>query len=603
MKQLHPPASPYIPTHPPAPPAPRISRWSALSSQPLKHEVQDQFNASEEWLESSDLSSNNLPTSICSSLGPPDTSSAAEKSPDPEEAVADTELAVHTAEAELAVHTGIWCDVCGTKPIQGERYMQQLPHDTFDVCQGCYQQLDDEKKAELHKVAPIEPTPEQPEDRWSNPETYYTDCAYRHENVICDASGMRPIVGARYQKVGQDYDLCEAEFAKLTATEKGTFQCIAYPGATPVRMAEAMLEAAQDAKEVPAPTKQAGSTVNIEVGPIWGSEHVSEVVAQYLLAHEGHTWTGQWCTTVPGVMSVIQIHMPEADAVKGQHPWRYPGCPNKPEITTEGLDCPSMDVELEVGASVLYRGSTPTTVLAVHRDDVEPFYTIRVGDSERQTTIKHLTLQPATELPLNAMAAEEPARQPSVEMTSSWSSNNADEEPATEALASAENIAIMGVLGLYTSDLSASTIADISAACEAQSMPLHPGIWCDILGMRPITGARYHKVGQDYDVCEAEFVKLTATEKAAFEKIEHPGAVPVRMDAELKAEAAAEALAAAEAEAQAAAAKAEAKAQAAAETEAEACAAEAQAAEAEAAAGGDSHVSRVLSCYRRTLVM
>jgi hypothetical protein len=40
--------------------------------------------------------------------------------------------------------------------------------------------------------------------------------------------------------------------------------------------------------------------------------------------------------------------------------------------------------------------------------------------------------------------------------------------------------------------------------------------------MCPIIGIRYHKVGFNYDLCEAEFAKLTDAEKAKFEKITKP---------------------------------------------------------------------------------
>ena len=47
-----------------------------------------------------------------------------------------------------------------------------------------------------------------------------------HPNVVCDRSGMQPIVGTRYHLKGEDYDLCEAEFNKLSGKEKGTFEAI-----------------------------------------------------------------------------------------------------------------------------------------------------------------------------------------------------------------------------------------------------------------------------------------------------------------------------------------------------------------------------------------
>jgi hypothetical protein len=50
-----------------------------------------------------------------------------------------------------------------------------------------------------------------------------------HEGVTCDKSGMCPIVGNRYHKKGENYDLCEAEYAKLEEAEKALFETIARP--------------------------------------------------------------------------------------------------------------------------------------------------------------------------------------------------------------------------------------------------------------------------------------------------------------------------------------------------------------------------------------
>jgi len=50
-----------------------------------------------------------------------------------------------------------------------------------------------------------------------------------HHGVTCDASGMSPIVGTRYHLPGQDYDLCEQEFAKLDADARAPFVKIERP--------------------------------------------------------------------------------------------------------------------------------------------------------------------------------------------------------------------------------------------------------------------------------------------------------------------------------------------------------------------------------------
>jgi len=47
-----------------------------------------------------------------------------------------------------------------------------------------------------------------------------------HYGVACDKSGMNPIVGKRYTKKGENYDLCEAEFNKLSPEEQAKFKCI-----------------------------------------------------------------------------------------------------------------------------------------------------------------------------------------------------------------------------------------------------------------------------------------------------------------------------------------------------------------------------------------
>jgi len=44
---------------------------------------------------------------------------------------------------------------------------------------------------------------------------------------------------------------------------------------------------------------------------------------------------------------------------------------------------------------------------------------------------------------------------------------------------------------------------------------VHWGYQCDVSGMKPIVGARYHKIGQNFDLCEEEFAKLLAETEAA----------------------------------------------------------------------------------------
>lgn len=50
-----------------------------------------------------------------------------------------------------------------------------------------------------------------------------------HVGVTCDVSGMSPIVGNRWSLSGRNYDLCDAEYNKLSDEEKESFVLIATP--------------------------------------------------------------------------------------------------------------------------------------------------------------------------------------------------------------------------------------------------------------------------------------------------------------------------------------------------------------------------------------
>ena len=50
----------------------------------------------------------------------------------------------------------------------------------------------------------------------------------------------------------------------------------------------------------------------------------------------------------------------------------------------------------------------------------------------------------------------------------------------------------------------------------------HPNHHCDRSGMNPIVGWRYNLRGHDFDLCEAEFIKLPAKEQSLYNKIAPP---------------------------------------------------------------------------------
>lgn len=45
----------------------------------------------------------------------------------------------------------------------------------------------------------------------------------------------------------------------------------------------------------------------IEVGPIWNNDHAIQVANDWIAKNPGYVWRGDWRSTVPGVMSVIDV--------------------------------------------------------------------------------------------------------------------------------------------------------------------------------------------------------------------------------------------------------------------------------------------------------
>lgn len=47
--------------------------------------------------------------------------------------------------------------------------------------------------------------------------------------------------------------------------------------------------------------------LTVEVGPIWDNNHAKTVAEDWLGKNPGHTWKGDWRTTVEGQQSVIEV--------------------------------------------------------------------------------------------------------------------------------------------------------------------------------------------------------------------------------------------------------------------------------------------------------
>jgi hypothetical protein len=225
-----------------------------------------------------------------------------------------------------------------------------------------------------------------------------------HSHVVCDISGMFPIVGKRYKKTGEDYDLCEAEFNKLPEDAKAAFACIARPGDVPLPVA------------------------NVPKG---------------------------FCPKGHALVDYTEPHWGVCD-----------GCGKSVAQGEAVMDCRSCNWYL---------------CRACHAGPEES-----VDDSLEQS--------PMLVMMNKAAAFERLLQHP----------DSTVREAARQALEDAV------------------AAAQKRFAPPPRKLVVHQGVTCDVSGLCPIVGVRYKKRGEDYDLCEAEFEKLTDDERAAFIRIPHP---------------------------------------------------------------------------------
>ena len=94
---------------------------------------------------------------------------------------------------------------------------------------------DDEMDADgaINYADAVDDVEDEPEVRMPGFHAEANNC---HPGMTCDKSGMCPIIGIRYHLLGEDYDLCQEEYDKLTEAEKADYEAIAPPvfdGASP----------------------------------------------------------------------------------------------------------------------------------------------------------------------------------------------------------------------------------------------------------------------------------------------------------------------------------------------------------------------------------
>merc|ERR1712166_1415623 len=104
-------------------------------------------------------------------------------------------------------------------PLQGTRYHKVGAN--YDLNEEEFAKLDDAEKTQYELLL----RPGGPIIRWE-PVVHY--------GVTCDVSNVSPVFGVRFHKIGENYDLTQTEFAKLSEEEKRAYELINHPRATPV---------------------------------------------------------------------------------------------------------------------------------------------------------------------------------------------------------------------------------------------------------------------------------------------------------------------------------------------------------------------------------
>jgi hypothetical protein len=222
----------------------------------------------------------------------PPPASAPTPTPTPTLSATTPQTAGNAAE-DLSVHYGVVCDISGMNPITGARY--QMAGYDYDLCEAEFNKLSEEdrsnfvviatrgakavryqpkaapKPAPAPAPAPKAPAPA-PKAPAPAPASKPAAAAAEpveavHHHISCDKSGMNPITGARYHLAGVNYDLCEAEFNKLSEAEKAKFVVIAHRGARPTPYGQEAAAAGPDATEVAAFEQFMSQVFGVDAAP------------------------------------------------------------------------------------------------------------------------------------------------------------------------------------------------------------------------------------------------------------------------------------------------------------------------------------------------
>lgn len=337
-----------------------------------------------------------------------------------------------------------------------------------------------------------------------------------HHGVVCDRSGMNPIIGPRYHVPGADYDLCSAEFEKLPETERVLFVKIDHP-------------------RCPAVPCDGG----------FGVKH-------------------------PGMSCPRSRHCPRMGGrvMQGTSPM-MPMSNMPPTLSVNDLI-----LQASIAAS-LFEGLNHRD----DKEAANPFTTVLSSfmDAAAVAAVNEATKNNGgaycQQKQCNAASCEKMTNRcrgenPLVDILSGLRSANpstTDDQTKSNCSGGGDGAAGGGGDGCPVSKGDARTqcqnkmrekLQKLRKECEGgghplghllsgfldmtnqvaagedqggaeESLPVHHGVECDKSGMNPIVGARYTILGANFDLCAEEFEKLPEAERVLYHKISAPGQSPI----------------------------------------------------------------------------
>lgn len=313
-----------------------------------------------------------------------------------------------------------------------------------------------------------------------------------HVGIVCDRSGMNPIVGTRYHVPGADYDLCEEEFEKLPETERVLFVKIETPvthrgggccgrrGRFGGRMMPPMMASMGH--------------------PAMGSVSVDELALQASIAASifDSLKSGNNEDTPPPFAQVLNsfVDAAGAAAVAAANKKDNPQASQGTNPLADLLGAIRQDIS---------QGSSPCKPQGCSGGGGKCQEAPSSENKKCERFQKHC----------------EKMKEHFMNMQKEQASNGGG-VPAGHPLAALFS-------GLFDPSQNPCVQTSGGGASSLSSSPsaVHFGVECDKSGMNPIVGIRYVIPGANYDLCAEEFEKLPESERVLYSKIVAPGQTPI----------------------------------------------------------------------------